>query len=469
MPRKRKRWIIPVSIAGAIILILGLAIVTLQSRWFYNQIRTRMVAIVEKATGGRVEIGAFRFDWKQLRAEVDNFTLHGTEPADKPPLFHASSVAVGLKIVSLLNRDVNIQYLDVAAPQIDLIVSPDGRTNIPQPKIKGSGKDPSEPILKLAINRVNLWNGVFALDDHEKTPFTLQGQNLNLNLLYDAAAPHYRGYISMQPLEAQFPGMARTPLAFTASISLEKDHITIETAHVTTSGVDVQLSGGLQSLIAPRLDVKYVVRTTMPAMQRILRTKLMDRGDVLVAGNAHWNTESSDYSATGNLHAYNLAYRSGGLNLQNLRADGAIVANIKGVDVTALRFSGSANNIPLTGRVEKAALTTNNLDLHSISLAAIGGSFNGDGRLRDFDGFTVTGDYSGLEIKRAAALFVSQALPWNGLVSGTAKLEGSLKRIQDISVTTDATIVPAAGSPAVHGQVAAAYDGKANTDRKSVV
>ena len=62
--------------------------------------------------------------------------MHGTEPPDKPPLFRASTVAVGLKIVSLLKRDVDIQYLDVAEPRVYLIVYPDGRTNVPQPKIK---------------------------------------------------------------------------------------------------------------------------------------------------------------------------------------------------------------------------------------------------------------------------------------------------------------------------------------------
>src|SRR5580658_2837656 len=147
MTRTRKRLLIVAATLSSFLLLSAIsAVLILQSHWFYNQVRTRLVTTVETATGGRVEIGAFRFNWRTLRAEVDNFTLHGTEPADKPPLFHAASLAVGLKIVSLLPRDVDIQYLDVTAPQIDLIVAPDGRTNIPQPKTAGSGKDPSEAI-----------------------------------------------------------------------------------------------------------------------------------------------------------------------------------------------------------------------------------------------------------------------------------------------------------------------------------
>src|SRR5580700_3560245 len=173
--------------ATVLVLALGSVIYLLQSHWLYNHVRTWLITKVETATGGRVEISAFRLDWKLLRAEVDDFTLHGTEPPGKPPLFHATSVAVGLKIVSLFRRDIDIQYLDVAAPQIDLIVGPDGRTNFPQPKTPASGKeDASQTILKLAINRFTLWNGEFEVNSQQKAPFELRGQNLNANLLYEA-------------------------------------------------------------------------------------------------------------------------------------------------------------------------------------------------------------------------------------------------------------------------------------------
>src|ERR1700678_635688 len=124
---RRRRWLITaVTIPVMLALLLGSAVYLLQSHWLYNHVRTWLITKVETATGGRVEIGAFRFDWKLLRAEVDDFTLHGTEPPGKPPLFHAASVAVGLKVISLFGRNIDIQYLDVAAPQINLIVSPDG-------------------------------------------------------------------------------------------------------------------------------------------------------------------------------------------------------------------------------------------------------------------------------------------------------------------------------------------------------
>jgi len=499
--RRRRRLIIAIAIPAALALILISAVLLLQSPWLYNHVRTWIITKVETATGGRVEIGAFRLDWKLLRAEVDDFTLHGTEPPGSPPLFHATYVAVGLKIVSLFRRDVDIQYLDVAAPQVNLIVGPDGRTNVPQPKIPATGnQNASETILKLAINRFTLWSGEFAVNSQQKAPFELHGQNLNANLLYEAPPhpapksaapadattfPRYHGNISIQPLELQFQGVARTPVAIDASLSFERNRIGIAAAHLSTREVDIQLSGALEDLTAPRLAVKYVVHATMGSIVRILRTQLMDRGDMIVAGDALW--AGSDLSATGNLHAYNLNYKTGDVRLQNLRADGAVAVNTKSATITSMRYSGAVNEQAVAGRVATAVLTWNRepgaagrqlplqgnlLDVHGVELASLGGVFHGDAHAIDFDRYAVSGNYSGLDIRRVAAIYTPQLLPWDGIVSGGANLEGSFKHSEDLIIATNATIVPcgvgatacqparttAQISPPVNGQIAASYN-----------
>src|SRR5215813_14057597 len=71
---------------GAVI--TGLLVV--RSHWFYERVRERIVETVETATGGRVEIGGFGFDWEHLRAEVTSLVLHGREPGDRPPLLRAA-------------------------------------------------------------------------------------------------------------------------------------------------------------------------------------------------------------------------------------------------------------------------------------------------------------------------------------------------------------------------------------------
>jgi len=137
--RRRKLRIALATFAALVLLTTVAVVLVIRSAWFFEQVRARIVATVETATGGRVDVGAFRFDWRTMRAEIRGFTLHGTETAEKPPLLRASSISVGLKIVSALKRDVDIQSLDVEEPRVSLIVYPDGRTNIPEPKVKGKG------------------------------------------------------------------------------------------------------------------------------------------------------------------------------------------------------------------------------------------------------------------------------------------------------------------------------------------
>ena len=73
------------KILGALTALLGIVslavLVILPSAWLENKVRQRLVGEVERASGGRAEIGTFHFDWKTLTAEVRQFVLHGTEPA----------------------------------------------------------------------------------------------------------------------------------------------------------------------------------------------------------------------------------------------------------------------------------------------------------------------------------------------------------------------------------------------------
>src|SRR5581483_10297170 len=154
MSRKRIAVITAGSLAGLAVLTVIAAVLVLRSSWFYEKVRAGMIATIEDSTGGRVELRGYHFDWRQLRIEVNDFVLHGAEPAGKPPLFRAASVTAALKIVSLVRRDVDIQSLDIREPRVYLIISPDGHTNIPEPRVKPrNAQTPVAALLNLAIGR----------------------------------------------------------------------------------------------------------------------------------------------------------------------------------------------------------------------------------------------------------------------------------------------------------------------------
>src|SRR5579884_3565119 len=107
MSRRRKQVLLFTAGAaiGAALALTIVSVVLLRSPWFERVVRGRMVYEIEHATGGRAEIGSFRFHWSTLTAEVAPFILHGTEPAGSPPLFRAASIRVRLRIVSLRSEE----------------------------------------------------------------------------------------------------------------------------------------------------------------------------------------------------------------------------------------------------------------------------------------------------------------------------------------------------------------------------
>src|SRR5690242_11131696 len=98
--------------AGTLIVILAAAVITgvavIRSGWVLEKIRERIIAEAGKATGGAVEVGALRLDWRTLTAEVDNLVIHGSEPAGAAPLLAVKRVVIGLKVISFIDRQFNV-------------------------------------------------------------------------------------------------------------------------------------------------------------------------------------------------------------------------------------------------------------------------------------------------------------------------------------------------------------------------
>ena len=444
-------------IASAVLLLVaGACLLILRSSWFYEKVRGRLVSTIADATGGRVSLGSFHLDWHRWRAEVTSLQIAGKEPAGKPPLLQADSVTVGFKIVSLLKRDVDIQSLDVRNPRIYLIVYPDGSTNLPQPKVKHGGNT-METILKLAIGQFKVRNGVFEVDSRGKTPFDLEGRNLNAALQFDPTGPRYRGQLAIDRLNTD--GVS---VRMAADVAFERDRIAVTSARLDTGDSAVTLAGALTNLASPQAEFHFDGRVSVADAGRVLHVKLLDRGTADVAGTARW-LGGDRYLVDGRMHGVNLEYRGAYVQLRSFRADAGVSAANGAIVLNQVRLAGNAGGLAVSGDVREVALHGANLDIRGIALAAMGGTFHGEAAVRDFDRFTVAGDVSGVEARRAVAQYSPVALPWNSLVSGKVRAEGLLQRKNELRAFADLELAPAPGGAPVQGQLSAAYDTRAAT------
>ena len=457
MRRRRIVWMAAGAIT-ALVIAAVVVVLTVSSPWFYEKVRERLVSTLETATGGRVEIGSFHFDWRHMRADVTTLTLHGLEPQGKPPLFRCASASVGLKIISVFKRDIDLQYLNVEAPRIYLIVEADGSTNLPHPKVR-SRSNPIESILKLAIGRFDIAHGELTVEAHGTTPFDLHGQNLAARLNYEALGPRYRGDISIQPLTIA----GRGGIDLRAQVTLESNRIGIDRADLAMGDSNATVSGSIEDILSPHGSFHYQARVTNAEAERILRTRLLDRGVGQSTGTITW-LGHGDFRLAGSLHAFGLEYRDKHVRVRNLQADGTLEATPKGIEVRRLRLSGRAASasieVPVNGEIAEATLRGKDVSARGIALALLGGTFRGEGTLRNFERYNLTGQIAGFDSRRVVSLYSKIGVPWDALASGSVKLQGDLKRPNTLVVSAALTISPAPGSAPVQGQVEATYDAR---------
>src|SRR5580692_7820135 len=120
--------VVAVAIVG---IIAGILVV--QSQWFQNYIRQTILTSVEESTGGKAEMGTLHFEWTHLAAVATDFVIHGTETGSAAPLLRVARVQLNLGLLPSLHHPWSIRYLGVDRPQANVIVYPDGHTNVPTP------------------------------------------------------------------------------------------------------------------------------------------------------------------------------------------------------------------------------------------------------------------------------------------------------------------------------------------------
>ena len=105
-------------LAAVVVLAVVAGVFVVRSQWFFDYVKTRIVEEARRATGGQVEMERFSFDWRTLQARVDGFTLRGKEAATDAPLGRVGSATLGLKVISIFERSVDLCSLQVQRPEI---------------------------------------------------------------------------------------------------------------------------------------------------------------------------------------------------------------------------------------------------------------------------------------------------------------------------------------------------------------
>lgn len=422
------------ALAIAAIIAAVVAVLMVRSGWLEEKVRQRIVAEIERATGGAAGLGAFRFDWAALEATVDDFTLRGLEPADHPPLFHARTIVVGLRIVSFWRRDIDIALLAVREPQISIEVDAAGRTNLPRPARPRPTGDLIEPLLRLAIGRFEVSGGLFRYRS-AAVPLDFSAEDFKLEALYQTFPPRYLGRLAMESFALRSPVAVPVTLDSDLRWSLEEGGLRIEQARLRSGASSAGLSGLIEAFDPFRAAFDVEAAVTLRELVRPLQLPLVTDGRLQARVRA--SLAAGRYSVEGRLLGAGLAFARDRFRVRGVSASAGFAAEPGSIRIADLEASG------------------------------LGGKFRGRAAFGESGGFEVDGAIESFAIDRLVASAGLEKVRWNGSVSGSVALRGALPRgaSPDLRARARLAIRPLPAEHPVEGVIEAAYNHRARSLR----
>lgn len=448
---------IAIAVVAVIAVLAMAAVLIVQSAWFQNYLKQTLIADVDDSTGGRAEIGTFYFELLHFSAVSTDFVLHGTEPAATPPLLRAARIQLNFRPFTSLHHLWDITYLAVDQPQANVIVYPDGHTNIPSPHQK-SNSSPLETVVDLAIGRFELTNGQIAFAAR-KQQFNLRGNNLRAQLFYNTLQQDYRGQLSLEPIYVV--SGRNTPVNFTVNVPLVllRNRIDVDNANIFSSGSAVTISASIRDLKNPAIAAHVTGHIALADLKNVANVPL-----ALNAPNV-----PSVIQVDANASEANDALHIAGLRLSlgesNIEASGSLNRGVTFSSRLALAQLGRLLNEPsLPNEVATlsgtTALAQNNLMMTALRASALGAEFAGEASVSDFTAYQLRGDLKHFDLANAIRAAGKTHLPYDGVLSGPLNVAGNLKTgLRSLMAQAKLSIAAGSRGVPVSGNLDADYNG----------
>ncbi len=432
------------GLAALILIALGGGILFLRSHYFANYARNKIVQEFNQHTGGRTEIRGFNFRISTLTANLYGITLRGTEAAGQPPLLHVDKITVGLKIQSILRRQITLSELLVEHPEVNLLVNSAGKSNLPQPP--ASKNSSTTNVFDLAVRHALLSRGEINYNDKE-TPLEADLRNLDVGVHFDRLKTEYSGSLRYDDGHLRYAEYQPMPHDLTAAFAATPSRFSLDSAKLKIASSTLSLHGTLTDYIHPVFDGTYAISLHAQDFAA-MSPSVAPAGDVALQGNLHYENPANrpllqSLFLKGQIASESLTAVSAEARLDVRKLCGNYqLANgtLRADDVTADLLRGSL----------KASLTVQHLDstpdtnvsalIHGISLQAVQQSIRNP------------------QARRIALL---------GTVDGTTTAEwtGSFKNIRahsDLNLQSSQQAGSSNQLP-VQGQIHATYDGPRDT------
>jgi len=496
-----------VAFCALLVIVFAGTLIVVHTDWFRNFVREEITATTEKATGGKTEVATFAFDVTHLQAVVTGFVIHGNEPAGAQPFLQAAKAQLNFRFFTSIHRLLDITFLGIDRPQVNIMVFADGRNNIPSPKQRStSNKSTLETVVDLAVSRFAMTNGLVTFDSRTR-PMNIQANNLRAQLYYNTLKEGYQGQLDLEPMYVVSGRNTPVTLRISMPVALQKDRIDIHHATVTTPVSAVSIDGSIANMNHPRInahvnghiatidvqnlaDVPLAVNVKgVPGEVELDANAAVDENIVDVTG-VRLTLGNSNVEASGRLKDANgkaaMQFKSH-LALAELARLVKLQQRPQGaVDIGGTAKLDAAWNYDVTGEIAARGVSieqgkqrisnvnlasalhvystgspaVNTIDLQGLKLSALGGEYDGNVSLTNFEKYKVQGSLRHLDIQTAARA-MGVKTDYDGGISGPIDVTGDTKApgTKGIAGSAHLSVAPGKHGIPVSGRLNAQYNG----------
>ncbi len=309
----------------------------LRSDWLNEQLRLRVIAEVEQATGGVVELEALRFDPSVWALELVNLRVR--DPQQSDPFLVVPAASLGISIRSILSPRVRLDYLTLDQPLIQLNIAEDGSTNWPARVVDGSRLE----IANIDLGRLQITQGRL---DFNGEPYNLDVSAENVALIAELDTHScYAMNGQLQNLRAQAAGVSLDGVV-SADLQLCANSLQVRAAELVTAALGTwKASGTAAPLADPAVNFEYSFAAPLEGIVPALPDQWRIAGSASGSGKlTRAPGESIVYS--GDVHAANVDVQGPAGSMPNNRLDAVFEG---GLD--ALVVSNISLQLPEAGRI----------------------------------------------------------------------------------------------------------------------
>src|SRR5215469_8767620 len=246
-----KRWFTVLLLTVAALAVA--LVVAYETGVIEERLGRTVVHRIEQATGGRVQLGAFHLRLWPIRAELDDLTVHGTEPSSAAPLVRAARVSVAIHIVSLFKKQLSLDELVIEQPQVRMQFEKDGRSNLPIAAPHTGTRPWRDTLFDLRIGHLDLREGAATINDL-RVPLSLAAHDIVFQLHSDGDqnAPNaYSGRLECKHVRLAERHDMPFPFDASAKFTLRRDSFDLDDFTWKLPHSELNVRGELPSFAVP--------------------------------------------------------------------------------------------------------------------------------------------------------------------------------------------------------------------------